>query len=770
MERTSAPKALGGEILPPGAEPLQADDPAVLDGHRLTGRLSAGGTSIVYLARDPAGEHVAVKTTRPRMADQAQARRWLRTEAACVRRLPAFCTARLVSDGSDHVPPYLASEYVEGPSLEQFVEVLGPLEPEQVEALAAALARALAAVHDAGLVHCDLKPANVMLAADGPRVIDFSIAQDAPVAGRPAEVGAVPYSPGWVAPERLSGHPPGPAADVFGWGCLLGYAATGHSPFDTDGTGPRSAADPSALAALDGHVRVLVEAALAADPADRPSAGEIVARLAALETLDGTSLPAPQAALAAQDDAAWQDAPEWKHESDRQDTPEWKDDLDRHDTPEREAESDWRDRPEWREESGPRGTPPLPEVPAWRAESALDAPTAPLSSIDVARYAFETAEPAPAEGAALPWEHTAPAEEAPSWDASAPEGATPSWEPSAPAAEALPWDTSAAAEEVPSSWNASTPAAGEALSWDSPASAGESAPHWDEHHDTTGEALPWETAAGSAGDAGYSADTAGLHSWSTSDTPGTDPATHPAEIGLPEAALTETALTETLPTDGSPAFPTEIPSAEELFAAASRLERAAEADEVLPWDDDTRPAAAEPAAADDPPLRRIDYATAAPPRAEYAEGAAADPAERRPRRLRTVAMITAPAALVAVLATVIAVAGTGSGRGTQAEPDGPVVTQGPGPLDSPAPIQPVPSARTHRPHRPPAAGARRTPAPPLAAAAPHTQRPKPSASSRPAHSHSPGSPHPTHTSSPPPTPTPSPTPSPPAPVPPDTIG
>jgi tRNA A-37 threonylcarbamoyl transferase component Bud32 len=278
VERPSAPNARGGEVLPPGAQPLASDDPVVIDGHRLVGRLSSGGTSVIYLARDADGEHVVVKTTRARKADQAQARRWLRTEASCARRLPPFCTAKPLADGTDHSPPYLVSEYIEGPSLTQFVEGLGPLEPVQLMALGGALARALAAIHGAGLIHCDLKPANIMLAANGPRVIDFSIAQEAPISGRPAEVGTVPYSPGWVAPERASGYPAAPSSDVFGWGCVIGYAATGRSPFE-EGDGTEGAVRTAALDALEEPLRTLVEAALAVDPADRPSVGEIVSRL-----------------------------------------------------------------------------------------------------------------------------------------------------------------------------------------------------------------------------------------------------------------------------------------------------------------------------------------------------------------------------------------------------------------------------------------------------------------------------------------------------------
>ena len=276
MERPSAPKAIGGEVLPPGAEPLQADDPPEIDGHRLVARLAAGGTSIVYLAHDPGGEHVALKTTRA--TDQTQARRWLRTEASCARRLPPFCTAALRSDGTDHTPPYLVSEYIEGPSLAQYVDGLGPLDAEQLMALAVALGRAIAAVHGAGLIHCDLKPTNVLLASNGPRIIDFSIAQEAPVSGRPGELGTVPYSPGWVAPERADGFPASPASDVFGWGRLVMYAATGLSPADGDG-GRWSVAGEEELAALSEPVRGLVEAALAVNPADRPSTGEIAARL-----------------------------------------------------------------------------------------------------------------------------------------------------------------------------------------------------------------------------------------------------------------------------------------------------------------------------------------------------------------------------------------------------------------------------------------------------------------------------------------------------------
>jgi hypothetical protein len=279
VESTSAPNALGGEILPPGAHPLKPDDPAAIGGHRLAGRLSPRG---VYLARDPAGTFVVVKSGR-------EPRR-LRTEAACARRLPGSCTPRLLTDGTEEEPAYLVSEYVEGPSLKQFVEDVGPLDPRRLRALAAALARALATVHDARLIHGDLRPANVLLAADGPRLLDFGMAQEIPAPGSPAEYGPMPDDPSWVAPERLAGDPAGPASDVFGWGCLIVYAATGHGPYETAGIGvPRR--DPD-LSALDEPIRRLATTALATNPADRPPAGHIASHLTRRAQLTPEDRPA----------------------------------------------------------------------------------------------------------------------------------------------------------------------------------------------------------------------------------------------------------------------------------------------------------------------------------------------------------------------------------------------------------------------------------------------------------------------------------------------
>ena len=271
MKTPAILQAFQHQILPADAQLLQADDPVEIGGHRLAGRLLSSGAGVVYLARDRAGGLVTVKTTHSGTADPGPVRARLRTEAECARRLPASCAARLLHDGTDRTPPYLVSEYLQGPSLERVVDVKGPLPSAMVGPLAAALAETLAAVHDAGVVHGNLTPANVLLTKDGLRVVDFGVAQEISTSGEPAEIGAVADNPGWLAPELLTGGPPAPACDIFGWGCLVTYAATGHSPHG---------ATPLDADALEEPVRGLVEAAVAEDGAARPTAAELTARLA----------------------------------------------------------------------------------------------------------------------------------------------------------------------------------------------------------------------------------------------------------------------------------------------------------------------------------------------------------------------------------------------------------------------------------------------------------------------------------------------------------
>jgi eukaryotic-like serine/threonine-protein kinase len=280
---TSSASADGGDgVLPSGVRHLEADDPKEFGGYRLVGRLGSGGMGVVYLGRDPLGGLVAVKAAHGAMAGDDELRRRFAAEAASVRRVPATCTARLLVDGTDRLRPYIVTEYVEGRSLEQIVPTGGPLEPEQLRALAAGVGRALTAIHRAGLVHRDLKPANILLTLTGPRVIDFGIAQTVDASGGPTGPGMVVGSPGWIAPERLHRRPATPASDVFGWGCLVAYAGTGRNPFgegDVDELAQRIMYAPPDLEGLDDSVRGPVASALAKDPAERPAADELLGLL-----------------------------------------------------------------------------------------------------------------------------------------------------------------------------------------------------------------------------------------------------------------------------------------------------------------------------------------------------------------------------------------------------------------------------------------------------------------------------------------------------------
>jgi serine/threonine protein kinase len=272
--------ALRNDILPAGARLLQAEDPVAVGGHRLAGRLRSGGAGIVYVAHGRGSGLVTVKTAHPDAAPEHEpVRARLRAEAACARRLPSSCSVRLLDDGTEHTPPYLVSEHVDGPSLEGIVDVQGPLAADLAHALATDLAQALAAVHAAGIMHGDLAPGNILLTKDGVRLLDFGAAEDVP--GDPAEIGAAADNPGWLAPELLTGGRPGTACDVFAWGCIVAYAATGHSPYRRITPGEPARFGPLDTSAIEPPLRALVDAAVAEDPAARPSAADLVARLTA---------------------------------------------------------------------------------------------------------------------------------------------------------------------------------------------------------------------------------------------------------------------------------------------------------------------------------------------------------------------------------------------------------------------------------------------------------------------------------------------------------
>ncbi|MCF3103299.1 serine/threonine protein kinase [Streptomyces roseoverticillatus] len=265
-------------------EPLQTEDPQVIGVYRLLGRLGAGGMGRVYLGRSAGGRTVAVKVVHPHFALDDQFRARFRREVAAARRVGGAWTAPVLDADPDAPVPWVATGYVAGPSLTEAVLAAGPQPERTVRALGAGLAQALAAVHGLGLVHRDVKPSNVLLAVDGPRLIDFGIARATEGTASLTATGVSVGSPGYMAPEQILGHAVTGAADVFSLGAVLAYAATGEPPFPGDSAAVllyKVVHEAPALGpALAGDLRSLVESCLAKNPAARPAPREIAAALA----------------------------------------------------------------------------------------------------------------------------------------------------------------------------------------------------------------------------------------------------------------------------------------------------------------------------------------------------------------------------------------------------------------------------------------------------------------------------------------------------------
>ncbi|WP_262060219.1 bifunctional serine/threonine-protein kinase/ABC transporter substrate-binding protein [Streptomyces sp. STR69] len=258
-------------------ERLLPTDPSVIGGHRLAGRLGAGGMGVVYLARSPHGAWCALKVIREEYADDPGFRARFRREAELASRLTSRWTVPVVAADADARSPWLATAYVPGPSLAEAVALRGPWPEAQLRGLGAVLAEALDGVHAAGLVHRDVKPANVLLAADGPRLIDFGIARAVGATALTAD-GSVVGSPGYLSPEQARGHTVGPLSDVFSLGCVLARTATGRPPFGTGGAAAvlyRTVGEEPDLDGIPESLARTVRRCLAKEPERRPSAREL---------------------------------------------------------------------------------------------------------------------------------------------------------------------------------------------------------------------------------------------------------------------------------------------------------------------------------------------------------------------------------------------------------------------------------------------------------------------------------------------------------------
>ncbi|MFJ3983712.1 outer membrane protein assembly factor BamB family protein [Streptomyces fungicidicus] len=286
--------------------PLEAGDPERVGPYRIVGRLGAGGMGRVYLARSPGGRATAVKVVHEELAEDPAFRARFGREVAAARRVTGPFTAPVVDADPDADLPWLATAHVPGVPLGTAVARHGVWPERSLRALGSGLAEALEAIHRVDVVHRDLKPSNVLLAPDGPRVIDFGISVAADDT-KLTTTGAVVGSPGYLPPEQLVGRAVGPAGDVFALGALLAYAATGTGAF---GGGPAHGVnyrvvheDPDLTGLPDGLADVVARC-LAKDPSRRPGAPEIVEELGRWEEADGTHgtfaratwLPAPVAA------------------------------------------------------------------------------------------------------------------------------------------------------------------------------------------------------------------------------------------------------------------------------------------------------------------------------------------------------------------------------------------------------------------------------------------------------------------------------------------
>jgi eukaryotic-like serine/threonine-protein kinase len=277
--------------------------------YRLRGLLGVGGMGRVFLGLSAEGQLVAVKVVRTDLAADPQFRVRFRQEVAVARRVSGPFTAPVIDADADGPVPWLATAYVSGPSLTDAVAERGPLPTWSVLKLAAGLAEGLSVIHAAGVVHRDLKPSNVLLARDGPRVIDFGLSR-ASGASALTRTGPLVGSPGFMSPEQAEGREVGPPGDVFSLGAVLTFAATGEGPF---GSGSALALVyrvihcPPDLDQAPAEVQLLVRQCLAEDPGLRPTARELLTEVSRIRSMTGghrAAAPGPVPLLSGRDPAS----------------------------------------------------------------------------------------------------------------------------------------------------------------------------------------------------------------------------------------------------------------------------------------------------------------------------------------------------------------------------------------------------------------------------------------------------------------------------------
>jgi serine/threonine protein kinase len=279
---------------------VQHEDPAVVGPFVLQARLGSGAMGTVHLARSPGGRLVALKVIRPELADDPGFRARFGREVEAVRKVGGAFTAAVIDADPEAERPWLATEFLPGPTLQQAVDGQGPLRPDGLRYVAAGLAEALVAIHRAGVVHRDLKPSNILLTDNGPRVIDFGIARALEDVNLTA-TGIVVGTPGYLSPEQITGGAIGPASDLFSLGGVLVFAASGQGPF---GRGPLGAMmhrvvhEEPVIPALPDDVAGVVRGCLQRRPELRPAPGDVLKALSPVHPVplpiaSTMQLPAP---------------------------------------------------------------------------------------------------------------------------------------------------------------------------------------------------------------------------------------------------------------------------------------------------------------------------------------------------------------------------------------------------------------------------------------------------------------------------------------------
>ncbi|MCX4531520.1 protein kinase [Streptomyces sp. NBC_00841] len=281
-----------------GIKPLAVSDPARIGPYLLLGRLGAGGMGRVFLARSDSGRTVAVKVVHEEHVSDEQFRARFRREIEAARRVGERYTAPVLDAGPGDEPPWVATGYVPGLSLEQVVRLYGPLSASSLHFLADGLLKALKDIHGAGIVHRDLKPSNVMLTVDGTKVIDFGIARalETSVESLLTSTGMAIGSPGFMSPEQVRGQRAGVKSDVFTLGCVLTYAATGQLPFGQGASNQHAVmfqiveGEPDLTRVEDAALRALIARCLTKGIDQRPDVDEL---------LEDPERPRPRAARGA---------------------------------------------------------------------------------------------------------------------------------------------------------------------------------------------------------------------------------------------------------------------------------------------------------------------------------------------------------------------------------------------------------------------------------------------------------------------------------------